>query len=165
MLHEARSFPPVTAKAPRALILGSMPGVKSLEVQQYYAHPQNAFWKIMSSLFDMPVETYAQRLKVIKENNLALWDVLQYCERHGSLDTRIDDTTIKVNDFAGFLKKHSGITHIFFNGAKAEKEFVKRVLPQLPPNKLVLARLPSTSPAHAGKPLKDKIRDWQVVKV
>ncbi len=165
MLHEARSFPPVTSKSPRALILGSMPGVKSLEAQQYYAHPQNAFWKIMAALFEMPAETYDQRLKIIKNNNLALWDVLQFCERHGSLDTRIDDRTIEVNDFAAFFRRHASITHVFFNGAKAEKEFLKRVLPSLPANNLVLTRLPSTSPAHAGKSLKDKIRDWRAVKI
>lgn len=168
MLHEARSFPPVVAKNPRALILGSMPGVKSLEAQQYYAHPQNAFWKIMAALFEMPAETYPQRKAIILENSLALWDVLEFCERYGSLDTRIDDETIVVNDFATFLTKHPSITHVFFNGAKSEKEFLKRVLPGLPPGMvagLQLQRLPSTSPAHAGKTLKDKIREWRRVKM
>lgn len=143
-----------------------MPGLKSLEAQQYYAHPQNAFWPVMAALFDMPVETYAQRVKLIKDNNLALWDVLKCCIRHGSLDTRIDDETIEVNDFAAFLKKHRGITHVFCNGTKSEKEFRKRVLPLLPETiraRLTVQRLPSTSPAMATLPRAKKIRAWQAV--
>ncbi|MDE1152797.1 MAG: DNA-deoxyinosine glycosylase [Micavibrio sp.] len=166
MHHEARSFSPIIAKEARTLILGSMPGIKSLQEQQYYAHPQNAFWKIMTALFDMPVETYAQRQAIITGNNLALWDVLKYCERSGSLDTRIDDKTIEVNDFAGLFKKQPHIRHIYFNGAKSEKEFLKRVIPTLPDDvktRLMLTRLPSTSPAHAGKPLRDKVRDWKII--
>lgn len=140
-----------------------MPGIKSLEAQQYYAHPQNAFWRIMSELYGAPVETYAQRVALIKKNNLALWDVLKCCERHGSLDTRIDDETIEVNDFAAFFAIHPKITRVFFNGGKAEKEFLKRVLPQLPEKiaaRLELHRMPSTSPAHAGASFAKKLKEW-----
>jgi len=167
MHHEARSFPPIIARNAHALILGSMPGIKSLEAQQYYAHPQNAFWKIMAALFAMPVESYAQRKELITANNLALWDVLKYCKRDGSLDTRINDETIEVNDFAGLFKKCPSITRVYFNGAKAEKEFTKRVLPSLTDDlkaRLKLKRLPSTSPAHAGKPLREKLAEWQAIK-
>ncbi|MDI1226709.1 MAG: DNA-deoxyinosine glycosylase [bacterium] len=166
-MHKAESFPPIATKISRVLILGSMPGIKSLAEQQYYAHPQNAFWKIMTALFDAPVETYPQRVALIKNNGLALWDVLKFCERHGSLDTRINDATIEVNDFAAFLKKYPNITHVFFNGAKSEQEFMKRVLPELPEKisaRLELKRLPSTSPAHAGLKLADKLKAWKAVK-
>lgn len=149
------------------LILGSMPGMKSLSEQQYYAHPQNAFWKIMAALFDASADTYAQRVDLIKNNSLALWDVLKFCERHGSLDTRIDDATIEVNDFVAFFKKYPAVTHVFFNGAKSEREFMKRVLPTLPDKivaRLELKRLPSTSPAHAGLKLTDKLKAWKAVK-
>ena len=148
------------------LILGSMPGIKSLEMQQYYAHPQNAFWPVMSALFRMPVETYAQRVALIRENSLALWDVLKCCERHGSLDMRIDDDTIEVNDFPGFFKKHPAVSHVFCNGMKSEKEFRKRVLPALTDNirqRLVVSRLPSTSPAMASLPKASKINAWRAV--
>lgn len=145
-----------------------MPGLKSLSEQQYYAHPQNAFWKIMTLLFEAPVDTYAQRVELIQNNGLALWDVLKFCERHGSLDTRIDDATIEVNDFFAFFRKHPAITHVFFNGAKSEREFMKRVLPILPDEvsaRLEFSRLPSTSPAHAGLKPADKLKAWKAVKV
>ena len=143
-----------------------MPGIRSLEMQQYYAHPQNAFWHVMHALFDMPVETYAQRVELIKKNRLALWDVLKCCERQGSLDTRIDDKTIEVNDFAAFFRRHPRLTHIFFNGMKSESEFKKRVLPRLPEElrgRLVLVRLPSTSPAMASLPKTGKVKSWSAV--
>lgn len=143
-----------------------MPGLKSLEMQQYYAHPQNAFWPVMAALFGMPVETYAQRVALIRENNLALWDVLKCCERHGSLDMRIDDDTIEVNDFPAFFKKHRAISHVFCNGMKSEKEFRKRVLPALPDslrNRLAVSRLPSTSPAMASMKKSSKIKAWRAV--
>jgi hypoxanthine-DNA glycosylase len=165
--HRAVSFPPIATKHSRVLILGSMPGIKSLEAQQYYAHPQNAFWHVMSALFEMPVDTYEQRVALIKENNLALWDVLKCCERHGSLDMRIDDKTIEINDFAGFFRKHPAITHVFCNGTKSESEFRKRVLPALPETlqkRLVVNRLPSTSPAMASLPKASKIKAWRAVK-
>jgi double-stranded uracil-DNA glycosylase len=165
--HKAASFPPISTKDSRVLILGSMPGMKSLEQQQYYAHPQNAFWHVMAALFGMPVDTYAQRVALIKKNRLALWDVLKCCERQGSLDMRIDDSTIEVNDFAAFFKRHPKITHVFFNGMKSEKEFRKRVLPRLAENlrnRLALARLPSTSPAMAGLNKASKIKSWQAVR-
>lgn len=159
-------LPPVAAKQAHTLILGSMPGVKSLQLRQYYAHPQNAFWKIMSALFGGSIETYAQRLDLIRKNRLALWDTLKGCVRPGSLDSRIDDASIEVNDFASFFRKNPKITRVFFNGSKSEKEFRKRVLPHLPEKltaRLVFVRLPSTSPAHAGRGFKEKLSAWRVV--
>lgn len=140
-----------------------MPGIKSLQDQQYYAHPQNAFWKIMSALFDMPIETYPQRVKLIKDNNLALWDTLKCCVRTGSLDAAIEADTIEVNDFADFLKKHPKVTHIFCNGAAAAKTFNKHIMPRLTRD-VITAQLPSTSPAHAGMTFKDKLKAWAAVK-
>jgi double-stranded uracil-DNA glycosylase len=166
LLHQAASFPPIATKNSRVLILGSMPGIKSLAAQQYYAHPQNAFWKIMTALFQAPVETYDQRVALIKQNGLALWDVLKFCERHGSLDTSIDDATIEVNDFTGFFKKYPDVRRVFFNGAKSEAEFLKRVLPSLPEKitqRLELHRLPSTSPAHAGMNMAAKLKAWRAI--
>jgi TDG/mug DNA glycosylase family protein len=166
MRHRTASFAPIATKKARILILGSMPGIKSLEMRQYYAHPQNAFWHVMAALFDAPVDTYALRIALIKNNHLALWDVLKCCERHGSLDIKIDDATIDVNDFAAFFNIHRRITHVFFNGTKSEKEFRKRVLPFLSQKvcgRLVLNRLPSTSSAMASLTRAGKIRSWQAV--
>lgn len=167
MRHQADCFPPIVARVPQRLILGTAPGIKSLAEQQYYAHPQNSFWRIMGTLFDMPVETYKQRVDLIRKNELALWDVLQSCTRYGSLDAGIEAETIEVNDFAAFFRKHAKITRVFFNGSAAEKEFRRRVVPQLPPDvaaRLKMKRLPSTSPAHAAMPLTKKIREWSIVK-
>jgi double-stranded uracil-DNA glycosylase len=156
------SFPPLVSLRPKVLILGSMPGVRSLQAAEYYAHPQNAFWKIMSALFNMPAEGYAQKTAIITQNNLALWDVLKSCEREGSLDTAIRNA--EINDFKGFFAQYPSITHVFFNGGKAETEFMRRVAPALE-NVPILRRLPSTSPAHAGLSFKDKMALWKAVKV
>lgn len=164
MRHKAISFPPVVTKSARKLVLGSMPGLKSLEVQQYYAHPQNAFWYIMSQLYDAPIDTYSQRMALVRKNGIALWEVLKCCERHGSLDTRIDDDTIEVNDFVSFFMAYPDITHVYLNGGKAAKEFMKRVLPALPEDiaaRLKLHPMPSTSPAHAGMKKADKVKAWR----
>lgn len=168
MKHRAASFPPISTKNARVLILGSVPGVKSLAAGQYYAHPQNAFWKILGALFDAPTDTYAQRVAVVKKNKLAVWDVLKCCERKGSLDTRIDDRTIEVQDFGLFFKAHPKIRKVFFNSAKAEAVFKKRVLPALPrevAERLSLKRLPSTSPAMAAMTLKEKIKAWSAIRL
>lgn len=160
-------FSPVTALNPRGLILGSMPGIKSLAAGEYYAHPQNVFWKILSQLFDMPAHDYAARLRIITQNHLALWDVLKYCERAGSLDSAIKNDTIETNDFTAFLTQHKNIRYIFLNGGKAAQEFKRRVMPHLPPDiaaRLTLIPLPSTSPAHAGMRYDEKIKAWQSVK-
>ncbi|MBI4807591.1 MAG: DNA-deoxyinosine glycosylase [Nitrosomonadales bacterium] len=153
------SFPPVADKQATALILGSMPGKKSLKQQQYYAHPQNAFWKIMGDLVSAhPTLPYPQRLHALTAAHIALWDVLHTCEREGSLDSDIEQE--KANDFVAFFARHPNITRVYFNGAKAEQSFKKFVLEKqkLPP--LVFVRLPSTSPAHAGMRYEEKLRVW-----
>jgi TDG/mug DNA glycosylase family protein len=167
MRHQADCFPPIVAKQPEKLILGTAPGIRSLAEQQYYAHPQNSFWKIMGQLFDAPVDTYKQRVALIKNNALALWDVLSTCERHGSLDANICPETIEVNDFEAFLKKNARIDRVFFNGGTAEKEFQRRVMPHLPQEiaaRLKMKRLPSTSPAHAGMSHARKLKEWSALK-
>lgn len=144
-----------------------MPGVKSLEAQQYYAHPQNAFWKIIGALFDSPTETYAQRVNILKSNGIALWDVLKSCERPGSLDSAINRDTEEPNDFKSFFKKHPKINRVFFNGGKAQAAFNKHVMKTLPEDirtRLSFAALPSTSPANASIPMKKKLAAWKEVR-
>lgn len=155
-------FPPVVNEHATVLILGSMPGKKSLEEQQYYAHPANAFWRIMGKLIGAhPELSYPKRLDALKTAGLALWDVLAACERTSSLDSRIREE--KANDFETFFAQHPRITHVFFNGSKAEQSFRKLVQEkqQLPP--LTYHRLPSTSPAHAGMCYADKLRAWHAI--
>lgn len=122
----------------------------------------------MSDLFNAPVDSYVACKKLITSNHLALWDVLQYCEREGSLDAAIRDDTMIVNDFTAFLQKHKTITHIFFNGAKAAQVFKKYALPKLPSEtaaRLSMAQLPSTSPAHAAMNFAEKLTKWSAVKI
>jgi hypoxanthine-DNA glycosylase len=155
-----RSFPPVADMHATLLILGSMPGKASLQQNQYYAHPHNAFWKIMGELCGAePSLPYEQRLAALKASGIALWDVLHSCEREGSLDSDIEQE--EANDLAAFFSRHPHITRVFFNGAKAEQSFRKFVhgIQKLPP--LELVRLPSTSPAHAGMRYADKLKVWR----
>lgn len=155
------SFAPVSNADARILILGSMPGKKSLEQNQYYAHPSNVFWKLMGELINAhPHLPYEQRLEILKSSGIALWDVLAACERgESSLDSNIKEEA--ANDFAEFFSKHPHIAQVFFNGSKAEQCFKKFVLDNqtLPP--LALYRLPSTSPAHAGMRYTDKLKAWR----
>lgn len=139
-----------------------MPGQASLRAQAYYAHPRNAFWQIMADVLGFPPDLpYPARLDALQANGIALWDVLAACHRPGSLDADIDDTTVVINDFARFLGHHERITHICFNGAKAESCWRKQVAPWLETSReLVMTRLPSTSPAHAGMPFAMKRDRW-----
>ncbi|GAB4413133.1 MAG: DNA-deoxyinosine glycosylase [Sideroxydans sp.] len=153
-------MPPVADGMAERLILGSMPGRQSLAAGQYYAHPRNVFWRIMGELVGAhPHLPYAARLQVLQSARLALWDVLHSCERKGSLDSDIQAET--ANDFARFFAEHPHITHVGFNGAKAEQSFRRLVLGKHPLPPLVLTRLPSTSPAHAGMPYAEKLACWR----
>src|SRR5512147_1506757 len=126
-LRRIRSFAPIAAPDARVLVLGSMPGRASLDAGQYYAHPRNAFWRIASDLlrFD-PGASYAVRKKALTSARIALWDVLHSCVREGSLDARIEEEA--ANDFDRFFRSHPAISHVFFNGAKAEASFRRHVL-------------------------------------
>jgi TDG/mug DNA glycosylase family protein len=159
------SFPPIVAPDIRLLILGSMPGERSLQMQQYYAHPQNAFWKIMGDLIGAGRElAYPERVERLKTHGIGLWDVLASCHRpNSSLDSAITD--MQANDFATLFSAHPSLTHVFFNGAKAEEAYRRFVRKSLPEEYgyLRYIRLPSTSPAHAGMNYQRKLEVWQLI--
>jgi hypoxanthine-DNA glycosylase len=160
-------FAPIVSGNASVLILGSMPSEASLLRQQYYGHPRNAFWPIMSALFgSAPELSYQRRKEILMENGIAVWDVLQSCNRLGSSDSDIELATIKINDFAGFFAKYGSIKRIFFNGGMAEKLYLKRILPALNQrfSYLEYQSLPSTSPAYAILKLEQKIEAWKVIK-
>lgn len=161
-----RSFPPVSAPDARLLILGSMPGRASLAAEEYYAHPRNAFWRIMEEILALPAAMpYEERLSALKDRRVALWDVLASCVRPGSLDSDIEAPSIIPNDFPSFFSRHPWISTVFFNGSMAEQSWKRHVLPALPPalRPQRSIRLPSTSPAHAGRTLREKIEAWRIV--
>ena len=160
------SFSPIVSVNARVLILGTMPGKRSLELQQYYAHSRNSFWYIMGEICGFaPDWPYVERVAKLTESGIALWDVLQHCERESSLDSDIVAETETPNDFVAFLAAYPHIQAIFFNGKKAEKAFRKRVLPMLPPLFLALplTGLPSTSPANTRMTRDEKVRAWRVI--
>ena len=160
--HALVSFPPIANHNATTLILGSMPGKESLKQNCYYAHAQNAFWKIMGELVGAhPHLPYEERLHKLTHAHIALWDVLASCERESSLDTDICNE--QANDFSAFFSLHPHITHVFFNGTKAEQSFNKLILKTQKLPSLFFQRLPSTSPAHAGMRYADKLQAWRIV--
>lgn len=163
-MQQEYGFPPIIGKNPQILILGSMPGIKSLDEQHYYAHPRNAFWPIMSALFAIDLNlNYQQRCEGLSRQGIAVWDVLKSCQRQGSLDSAIEKDTIEVNDFNRLFIDHPSIKHIYFNGAAAEQLFKRHVLKLLSNSQfnITMMKLPSTSPAHAAMNLEQKTKAWQ----
>jgi double-stranded uracil-DNA glycosylase len=149
----------------KVLVLGSAPSQDSLKKQQYYGHDRNAFWFIIASLFDtQELTTYEQKVTLLLNQGIAVWDVLQSCQREGSLDANINPQTITVNDFNVFFKTYPLVRTVFFNGQAAEKIFQRRVLPGLAYG-VDYYRLPSTSPAYAAMTLDEKKKQWQQILV
>lgn len=161
-----RGFPPITAADARVLVLGSMPSTRSLAKSEYYGHPRNAFWPLMGRLFGAgPELPYPERKRILCARGVAVWDVLRECHREGSLDTAIRGDSEAANDFAAFFRAHRQIRTVFFNGQKAETAFRRHVLATITGLGRVLryVRLPSTSPAHAGRSFEEKLAAWRVV--
>ncbi|MGH8598581.1 MAG: DNA-deoxyinosine glycosylase, partial [Gammaproteobacteria bacterium] len=157
-----RSFPPIADRDATVLILGSMPSAASLAAGQYYAHPRNAFWPIMSTLLALPIGLpYALRIAALKARGLALWDVIESCARTGSLDAGIIDSTLIPHDFNRFFRTHPHIQHVCFNGAKAASAYRRFVPAAVRSAPIRYTRLPSTSPAHAALSLAAKTRAWR----
>lgn len=154
-----QSFDPIAASDAEILILGSMPGIASLEAGQYYAHPRNAFWPIMGELFcaglDKPYEVRAETLKV---RGVAVWDVLQFCQREGSLDSNIKAEV--PNDFSTFFTQYPNIRRIALNGGKAAKSFERFARDHVPESAQIVP-VPSTSPAYAAMRFEQKCALWR----
>ena len=159
-------FDPIIGAHPRILVLGSMPGRRSLELGQYYGHARNAFWQIMGDLGLCKIEdTYEFRLQSLADAGVALWDVLGGCDRDGSLDADIVAGSEEVNPLEQLLMEYPTIRAVIYNGAKAEALFRRHILPGLSKKRssaIASLRLPSTSPAHAI-PYDDKLRAWREI--
>jgi TDG/mug DNA glycosylase family protein len=159
-----RGFEPIVGREPRALVLGTAPSELSLEKGQYYAHPRNDFWRIMEALFSggRPL-AYAERVEMLKQSDVALWDVLREADRVGSLDANIKRPV--PNDIAGLLRDYPSIRAVFFNGAAAERLFSAHVSSSLSDSTLRSVRLPSTSPANASISFALKRVAWDAVRI
>lgn len=161
-MSRCKSFKPQINESSKCLILGSMPGIKSLEMQQYYAHPQNRFWKIMGLICDKEIynKSYETKIQTLLDNNFALWDVIKFCKRDGSLDSNITEEI--PNEISKLLKKYKNIEKICLNGNKSYSAF-KKHFPELL-EKYQCYKMPSTSPANAKFKLEDLYEEWRKIK-
>ena len=149
-------LPPVIAPHTRLVVLGSFPGIASLQAQQYYGHPRNHFWPILSALWqvDLRALPYEQRLDVLRDRGLGLWDVYAACRREGSLDSAIE--AAEPNDLGALWRLAPGLRGVAHNGGESARAMrVTRALG------VPVWRLPSTSPANASWSFERKLQAWR----
>ncbi len=144
-------FQPIVFNDSKVLILGSFPSIDSFKNSFYYAHPRNQFWKILSTVTNYPINNQDQKIWLLKESKLALWDMVANCTRDSSLDSSLED--IEVNDIASFLEENPTIGKIAFTGRLAERLF-KLHFDHL---EIETIYLPSPSSAYAKMSLENKI--------
>ncbi|MFD1957095.1 DNA-deoxyinosine glycosylase [Paenibacillus thailandensis] len=165
MTERIHSFPPVIDERARVLILGTAPSVKSLEHRQFYGHPRNYFWPLVYALFGAgePSPVYEERLAFLREKRLAAFDVIESCEREGSLDMNIRNE--RPNDLPGLVKRYPGLKCFAFNGSKAYDTYRKYFRGEVALKHLALLKLPSTSPipTPAMRSLEDRLEAWRAI--
>jgi len=154
-------LPPIVSSSTRLLVLGSFPSAASLARQQYYAHPQNQFWKILQAIWPSSprldsVSSYENRSEWLLDRGLGVWDVYGACERQGSLDTAIRNP--QVNDFASLARRCPQLVAIAHNGGESFKHAKHSAALGLP-----VYKLPSTSPANASWSFERKLVVWREV--
>ncbi|MFX3616614.1 MAG: DNA-deoxyinosine glycosylase [Sporolactobacillus sp.] len=156
------SLAPIIDSESRVLILGSMPSRISLAKQQYYGNPRNHFWRLLFQIFDEPLEAdYTKKTAFLLKHHLALWDVIHFCRREGSLDSAIHDEA--VNAIPQLLQRYPNVRLIAFNGRKAQDVFRKRTGQM---NDLPMILLPSSSPMPGRnvKSYDQKFEIWKMLK-
>ena len=144
-------FQSIVFKDSQTLILGSFPSIDSFDKSFYYAHPRNQFWKILSALSKYPINNRDQKIWLLKETKLALWDMVKSCQRENSLDSSLEE--IEVNNIAQFLEEHPSIKKVAFTGRLAEKLF-KMHFDYL---EIETVYLPSPSSAYAKMSFEQKV--------
>ncbi len=165
-LAPSHCFAPLARLSARVLILGSLPGQCSLARGQYYAQPQNSFWRLMGDLFDAgPQVAYQERARRLLMRDVAVWDVCATAQRPGSLDAAIVRASVVPNDFETFFATHRRIRLIGFNGAAAAALYERHVRKRLSAGAAAIPRLrlPSTSPAHASLSYAAKLEAWRAL--
>ena len=148
-------FPPITYKDSKTLILGSFPSIDSFENSFYYAHKRNQFWKLLSELSHYPINNRDQKMWLLKQTKIALWDMVKSCSRDNSLDSSLED--IEVNSLAEFLEEHPTIEKVAFTGRLAERLF-KMHFDYL---EIETLYLPSPSSAYAKMSFKEKLKKYR----
>lgn len=163
-MTRAEGFPPIVSNDARILILGSLPGQRSLAEQRYYAHPQNAFWTFVFQIIEQPLpDDYDVRVKRLSQARIALWDVIASGNREGSLDSNIVHSTVAPNAIPELVKQLPDLKLVAFNGKAAEAVFRRSSRSFAWENDLAhisYLTLPSTSPANAQMSKEDKLRAW-----
>jgi hypoxanthine-DNA glycosylase len=166
--HRVESFPPQVAEGCVLLILGTVPSLRSLELRQSYGHRFNLFWPFMGELFDAGLELpYVERIARLQVRGIGIWDVLERCERPGSLDSSIVANSEVPNDIPGLLQLQPTIRAIALNGGKAQQSFRRHIAPRLDASlqaRVTLLDLPSTSPANASISRAVKFARWSVLR-
>lgn len=160
-------FEPIADPKARVLIVGSLPSVLSIQKQEYYGNPRNAFWRVMGELVDAgPDKPYAMRAEILKRRGVAVWDVLRTAARHGSMDAAIAMDSAIANDFRGFYAEHPKLELICFNGMKAAELYERLVVPQgiSTIGNIETKTMPSTSPAYASMTFAEKLDQWSVMR-
>jgi hypoxanthine-DNA glycosylase len=158
MTDRLQGLAPIAGRGARLLLLGSFPSAASLAAQQYYAHPRNHFWPILSALWgeDLATLPYPRRVAALRRRGLAVWDIYAACRREGSLDSAIEDA--RPNDLAALAKRLPKLAGIAHNGGESARAMrVTRALG------LPVHRLPSTSPANASWSFERKLAAWRDV--
>lgn len=153
LLH---GLPPIIDSRARVLVLGSFPSTASLAVRQYYAHPQNQFWRVLGAVIDRPLKEmdYAARIVAVQAAGVGIWDVFASCERTGSLDSAIREA--RPNDLGALRTVAPALRRICFNGRMAAKR-----IREVEAMDFDVQVLPSTSPAHAGMSFEEKLARWR----
>ncbi|WP_293779677.1 DNA-deoxyinosine glycosylase [uncultured Oxalicibacterium sp.] len=151
-------FPPVIDHQTEILILGSFPGEASLTAQQYYAHPQNQFWRLLSAVLDDDLASlpYEQRLQKLLHHHIGLWDVIAACAREGSLDSAIRHA--RHNDFVLLREQCPALRRVCFNGKTSGKQ-----APVFEQAGFETRILPSSSPAYAVMRFEQKLLQWRSI--
>lgn len=155
------AFAPIVDQNSRILLLGTMPSEESLRRQEYYGHKSNQFWKIIFTLYNKPLTSeYQERVALLQEKGIALWDVLSSCEGTGSLDSNIINE--QPNDFESFFAEYPQIKHLFFTSKKAAQFYKKYV--NITESNISFSILPSPSPANARMSFSQKLKEWEIIK-
>lgn len=159
------SFNAVCDKNTQLLILGSLPGKRSIAEQQYYAHPRNTLWPILCSWIQIPVSlSYQERLSAALERGIGFWDVVAEAERPGSLDSNIASSTVHYNPIDQLILSLPKLTAIILNGGAAMTLFRRAGFDRVAAERGIdFFQLPSTSPAHASLSYDEKRVAWHSV--
>jgi len=155
------SFEPIADADTTILILGSLPGDKSLELLEYYGHPRNRFWKIIATItqFDLPL-TYTAKIELLLKTKIGTWDVAHKANRKGSLDSFIKD--VEPNNINEFIESHPNLKVIGFNGTKSQTLYDKYFTRK---HGIKYISLPSTSPANASINFENICNKWREILV